>query len=214
MVEGENPASGHRRKVKNNSYQAFTEQELISLFVPVPDIKERWEIPLVSLYSGMRLNEICHLEWSNIHKHNGIPYIDITHSKSKAGERQVPIHPRIQFLFEGGGDGYIWKRLRPSGPDKKRGHQLSGNFTEHREQRGVARDGQRVAFHSFRKNFVDRMARLHIPQNVIKAVIGHEQEFTFRVYDTNGPKISEGHEAVKQISYPEFEAAWDDYGNS
>lgn len=56
------------------------------------------DIALIMLYTGMRSAELRHLKRSDIKIRQ--KYIDITRSKTKAGIRIIPIHPRIWPLIE------------------------------------------------------------------------------------------------------------------
>lgn len=56
------------------------------------------DIPLIMLYTGMRSAELRQLKRSDVKVRQ--KYIDITQSKTKAGIRIIPIHPRIWPLIE------------------------------------------------------------------------------------------------------------------
>ncbi|MCK1491305.1 site-specific integrase [Bradyrhizobium sp. 180] len=72
----------------------------------------RFWIPLISLWSGMRLNECCQLVTADIQQYEGVPVILITDAanggdedeadrkriKTKAGKRFVPVHPELQRI--------------------------------------------------------------------------------------------------------------------
>ena len=60
----------------------------------------RFWLPLIALFTGARINEICQLHTDDIQEKNGIPFISINeeaekHVKTKAGIRQVPIHNEL-----------------------------------------------------------------------------------------------------------------------
>ncbi|ERF77314.1 tyrosine-type recombinase/integrase, partial [Gallibacterium anatis] len=56
------------------------------------------DLALILLYSGMRVGELLQLRRSNINLKQ--KYFDITTSKTKAGIRIIPIHPRILPIVE------------------------------------------------------------------------------------------------------------------
>ncbi|KGQ39968.1 tyrosine-type recombinase/integrase [Gallibacterium anatis] len=56
------------------------------------------DLALILLYSGMRVGELLQLHRSNINLKQ--KYFDITTSKTKAGIRIIPIHPRILPIVE------------------------------------------------------------------------------------------------------------------
>ena len=92
---------------------AFTPDELKTIFNPSYYPRKnnvrysyRFWIPLIALYSGMRLNEICQLYVDDIKNYNNVWYFSITderddqHLKNKPSKRCVPIHPKIlEFGF-------------------------------------------------------------------------------------------------------------------
>ena len=92
--------------------EAFTQDELKALFGDMgkyvqatEDITSRFWAPLIALYSGMRLEEICQLHLSDIVKVDGVLCFSINeesggsgyvkHVKSSAGIRKVPVHPHL-----------------------------------------------------------------------------------------------------------------------
>ena len=92
--------------------EAFTQDELKALFGDMgkyvqatEGVPSRFWVPLIALYSGMRLEEICQLHLSHIVKMDGVLCFSINeesggsgyvkHVKSSAGIRKVPVHPHL-----------------------------------------------------------------------------------------------------------------------
>ena len=92
--------------------EAFTQDELKALFGDMgkyvqatEGVSSRFWAPLIALYSGMRLEEICQLHLSDIVKMDGVLCFSINeesggsgyvkHVKSSAGIRKVPVHPHL-----------------------------------------------------------------------------------------------------------------------
>ena len=92
--------------------EAFTQDELKALFGDMgkyvqatEGVPSRFWAPLIALYSGMRLEEICQLHLSDIVKMDGVLCFSINeesggsgyvkHVKSSAGIRKVPVHPHL-----------------------------------------------------------------------------------------------------------------------
>ena len=92
--------------------EAFTQDELKALFGDMgkyvqatEGVSSRFWAPLIALYSGMRLEEICQLHLSDIVKEDGVLCFSINeesggsgyvkHVKSSAGIRKVPVHPHL-----------------------------------------------------------------------------------------------------------------------
>ena len=61
----------------------------------------RYWIPLIGIYTGMRLNEICQLYVDDVKYLNRIWYFRLTNERSdqslknKQSKRLVPIHPKL-----------------------------------------------------------------------------------------------------------------------
>ena len=92
--------------------EAFTQDELKALFGDMgkyvqatEGVPSRFWVPLIALYSGMRLEEICQLHLSDIVKMDGVLCFSINeesggsgyvkHVKSSAGIRKVPVHSHL-----------------------------------------------------------------------------------------------------------------------
>ena len=92
--------------------EAFTQDELKALFGDMgkyvqatEGVPSRFWVPLIALYSGMRLEEICQLHLSDIVKVDGVLCFSINeesggsgyvkHVKSSAGIRKVPVHSHL-----------------------------------------------------------------------------------------------------------------------
>jgi integrase len=217
--EGENPfddLARARAPLSKTTWQPFTSAELTSLFAgaafeTLPAIRTlataRPWIMAVALFSGMRQGEICELDAEDIDTRNGIPYFNITAAKSEAGVRLVPIHStliKLGFLdyVKGAGSGPLFPGIAPAGPDKKRAHTLASRFPAFRRKQGV--DRPRVAFHSFRKNFVRALEIAKVDRDRAALIVGHERGFTFRVYNPEGLDMSTLCEVVEAVNFPGF----------
>ena len=212
-VKGDNPFKGQRSRVtgKNSKpYRALTDDELTKLFSLTPKRRDLWEIPLVGLYTGMRLNEICSLQWGNVRREDGIWYFDITAAKSEAGVRVVPVHSRLSWLPERRSEDpreLVWPEMEPGGPDAKHSWQFSKRFTAHRRRAGIESDDRwRTAFHSLRKNVTRCIERARVPQTEWAEIVGHEKAgITYRVYNPDGLTMAQRSEIVELIRYPGLE---------
>jgi len=185
----QNPAKGLRctigRKKKIDGRQAFSSSELKDIFnspiyvgcqddgkgysKPGPNRprNHRFWIPLIGLYSGMRLQEICQLQVRDIKHERGIHFIDVNNNaehkyvKTVSGSRTVPIHPeliKIGLLSyvasqRGNGENAL---LFPYLTTASTGY-LSDNFSKwfanFLDSAGI--EDRRKTFHSFRHGFRD-----------------------------------------------------------
>lgn len=157
-------------------------------------------LPLVALYSGMRVEEIARLRPSDdIQTINGIaafviqPHPDGWNPKTEAGERVIPVHSaliRLGFLDfverrRQAKAGQLFADLKPGGPDGKYSYTFSREFSRAKIKLGV---GSKTTFHSFRHTvrtlLTNTDASLRDPW--IDAVMGHDPE------DGESRRISEG----------------------
>lgn len=152
-------------------------------------------LPLLALYTGARINELCQLHPGDIVQEG---YADLTGTahqawvirvehdqtkgqrvKTEGSERRIPVHPDLIQL------GFVTYAQAQRGkpllfPDLKRSpgeDKLSGNWGRWfgrylRKTCGVT--DERMTFHSFRHTFKHHMRLCQIPKDVNDALTGHE----------------------------------------
>jgi integrase len=207
--EGKNPFSGLQEKIRPGKnllgYLPWETEELKRLFDPPPSRADVIEVMVVALHTGMRLNEIASLTLGNIKKAEGVTYLEIEDAKTPAGNRQVPLHPRIAWLGElkGAPDARVWPGFNPEGPGKKPGQDAGKEFSRFKIARGFT-DSRKV-FHSFRKNVTEIMERRGVPENDWAQVLGHERGFTYSRYSPHGITLARKAELIGLIEYPGIE---------
>lgn len=145
-------------------------------------------LPIVAMYTGMRLEEICRIRPRDVTQEAGIWSIFIQEHeapepwtpKTEAGERVVPIHSvliKLGFLKlvqRRQKSPYVFSDLIPGGPDGKRGYRFSREFSKLKISLGI---GPKTVFHSFRhsvRTLVEDSPLLK--DSWIDAVLGHENE--------------------------------------
>lgn len=148
------------------------------------DLENYW-IPLIALFSGMRLGEIAQLSRHDIRQVQDIWVFDIhdrgsNHLKTVASNRLVPIH---QELIEMGLLDYRrdvehkgHEKLFPDldkAPDGYESSAFSKRFAAYLYRCGVKTD-RRLTFHSFRHTFKDMMREAGIDRSVQDALCGHD----------------------------------------
>lgn len=191
----ENPFEGLRPRVKKKASKQrdvfeksdlkmlFESEEYINGFLRGSKISAwKYWIPIIALYSGMRLEEISRLRVENFAEHDGINTIEITPDgewvgKTDAALRVIPIHPTLinlgllkfvehrhkagfAMLFDltRQGDGY--------------GDTPGAWFTQYRRKCGI--DSPKKVFHSFRHTFANEMKQRRVSSLIIGAIVGHE----------------------------------------
>jgi len=144
---------------------------------------ERFWIPLIGMYSGMRLDEICQLHADDVRQVDGIWCLDVNSRgekkiKTASSRRCVPIHP---FLLEIGFLKY-WQTVCDAGLPrvwmslKRNKNGFGGTFSKrfgdfHRAK--VTMD-RRVVFHSFRHTVADELKQKGVRDAIVCALLGHK----------------------------------------
>lgn len=207
---GRNPFEGFRKRLREGvnvrGYVAWEADELGQLFTPAPKRSDLTELMLVGLFTGMRLDEIASLKGNQIREAEGVTYIQVMDAKTPAGNRQVPLHPRLAWLKERAakaGAGRVWPTFNPEGPGKKAGADAGREFSRFKKARGF--DDRRKAFHSFRKNVTRIMERARVPENEWAQVFGHEKGFTFGRYNPDGITLAQKAAIIALIDYPDVD---------
>ena len=169
---------------------------------------DKFWIPLITLFSGMRLEEICQLRTDDIREENGICFFDINDRpprqlKNKNAVRKVPIHSeliRMGFLTYvkrlGKGSQPVFPALKPGGADDKLGHGFTKWFTRYRQDIGVYR--KNLDFHSLRHNATTFMHQADVSTPVIDHLTGHSTPGETARY-TKGSSLQQLKAAVETI---------------
>jgi len=200
-----NPFDGLRVKQRgkvSEERSVFTEDDLRSLFsrasyAPADTSKpHQYWLPLLGLYTGARLTELCQLYLDDVVSIGGVDCLYIRASrpdqklKTASSERLVPIHSKLKGL------GFLEfiQRQRSAGhqrvfPEltchKKHGYGAGASkwFTRVRERLGL-RDGEgKKDFHSFRHTFADHLKQKGAQEGLVGGLLGHQSEgITFGRY--------------------------------
>lgn len=164
---------------KKDKRKPFDLEQLQKIFSALPllssaaDATKYW-IPLLGLYTGMRLNEICQLDLTDIAQRCDVDVILVREEgdkqlKTEASVRCVPIHPD---LMKFGFMSFV-EKMKTAGqsrlfPDLKKDAQgyYSGNFSKwfNRFLTEAGAKKSKTSFHSFRHNFRDALRIAEIPR--------------------------------------------------
>ena len=184
--------------------EAFTRQQLNDLIAAATGTD--WEGAIWFGFStGLRLRDICNLEWSNINREEGTLRI----KTQKTGKVVViPIHERIREWLNGREIGIgavpIFPSLRGRPSGGKSG--LSGHFKslmkragvegrQIREGGGLGRKTSSLSFHSLRHTFVSLLANSGVSSELRMKLAGHSSR--------------EAHEIYTHIEYAQLQSAID-----
>ena len=145
---------------------------------------ERFWLPLIAVFSGLRQEEICQLQIEDVRQEDGIWYFDINDRpprrlKNATAIRRVPVHSElIRFGFmqhverlRRGRQTRVFPSFRPGGADDRLGHAFTKWFTRYRRDVGLYRPG--LNFHSFRHTATTLMHQAGVAAAVIDHVTGH-----------------------------------------
>lgn len=227
-----NPIAGLKVKLKKAARQdrdPFTLEELQAIFrAPVftgcksvlhwrqpgslvPRDSAMFWTPLVSLFTGARMNEVLQLYVEDVKTEDGITYLDINGDgedkslKTASSWRLIPIHPelvRLGFLQ------YVERmrkrrslRLFPDiakGVDGYYSTTYSKRFRQLLDSIGVKHS--KNAFHSFRHNFEDACRDSDISAELMNALQGHAESGMANRYGRGYmlPKLAE---AINRLQY-------------
>lgn len=144
--------------------------------------RSRFWLPLIALFSGLRMNEILQLtKWHVQNAQDGLPCILVGENmrvKTKASYREVPLH---QELIRCGlvehvrqlpsADALLFDDV-PPGPDGYASSTFSKRFGNFWKSLGADEPGRKVTFHSLRHNFRDALRQPGIDRNLAKEIGG------------------------------------------
>lgn len=179
-------------------------------------------LPLLALYTGARLNELCQIEPQRIIERDGIWFIDLLtiydqneidrlpeaerlKLKSAAARREIPLHDDVVsagFLDFVHGRRERGGRLFPTLKADGFGY-FSAAISKrlnHDVERACAKSA-RVSFYSLRHNFRDALTNASVPDRTADRVMGHVIQGAQANYGSPHLEVAEV-EAVRRISFP------------
>jgi len=198
LVQG-NSAEGlliHRSVPAWSERHAFSQSDLQlllgSLLHQQERVERRW-IPLIGLWSGLRLEEICQLRHTDLREIDGSWCFSVNkdagHLKTPSAQRLVPIHPWLiqrGFLEEIGhrnrerSENQVWLELERDSLGRY-SNSFGKWFGRYKTKLGFQTRVQ--CFHSLRHTFTDRLKQNSVAEPVIRQLVGHsEQSITLGRY--------------------------------
>ncbi len=180
------------------------------------DRPSRYWAPLVSLFSGARLTEVCGQRVDEMIVEDGVHLFHFLHRPGdrhiKGGKsRKVPVHPDLLRL----GFWEFVEDARASGrdylfPDVKR--DKLGKWGDHttkwfsRQVKALRLKGRNLSFHSFRHTFEDALRRADLHDTPLgNALTGRWTAGVSKNYGSKYP-VAKLRDAMSQVSYPGLEA--------
>lgn len=186
----------------------------------------RFWIPLISLFNGLRLNEACQLDVTDVRSVEEVPCFVITELsegatadkrlKTASSSRVVPIHPQLvalgllKFVSERKHAGEI-KLFGEVGMGATgyRSTTFSAWFTRFAGKVGVR--SRKTCFHSFRHNFRDALREARIERDVVLALGGWSAPAgsgsSASISDAygSGYRVRTLFDAITRVQYPDLD---------
>ncbi|SLN76017.1 Phage integrase family protein [Roseovarius gaetbuli] len=168
-------------------------------------------LPLLGLWTGARLNELCQLNVEDVVEEDGIGFLrlhegDETQRIKGGKKRNVPLHPELERLgFPAFVDAQRRKSLNRVFPDLKisaKGYysdRPSKDFSAYISKLGAKTD--KTSFHSFRHNFKDACRHAGVNPDINDILLGHALPGMAGRYGDGKVPLSRLYEAVCKIDY-------------
>jgi integrase len=169
----------------------------------------RYWLPVVALYSGGRLAELCQMDISDLEQHQKVWCLKIAdlgeedkHVKNVHSNRLVPVHPELMRL------GFLEyaqarqlageKKLFDCDPGKRKDYGgVSKWFGRFRKRLGIG--GKRTVFHSFRHNFEQAMMDTGMNERLQFALGGRTDNHSVTSYAAPKPDLL--FEQISKVKY-------------
>ena len=185
-----NKVSQGRKPWSDENIMTFLKSELIGV--------NEFIATCVSLYSGMRLDEICNIQKTVINDN----CFKVLEGKTKASRRKIPIHPVLKPLVERFLDSkeevYLIKGIKSGGYDNTRSWNFQKKLTRLRQKLGMP---EGVVFHTLRNTFATHMENLGIPRNHTSQIMGHkDSNMALDIYSA-GLAIEPLVKSMKKLTY-------------
>lgn len=184
-----NPAERMTLKQKRKADEErkpYSPDELKMIIEKLPrtdDEPERYWIPLLGMFTGMRLDELCQLYVEDIKDYQGIPCIHVNDEKDKklktlSSNRVVPVHPKLCELgfleyvkkVREAGCPRLWMNLKRREAD---GYGSAyGKVFQRFNRKHITADPLK-SFHSFRHWYANKMKQQGVQESVIAELMGH-----------------------------------------
>lgn len=168
-------------------------------------------LPLLGLYTGARLNELCQLHLADIDEEERVPFLHLREGQEgqriKSGTgRVVPLHPKLIDL----GILRYAEAQRLSGEDRlfptlqvgSTGYysdRPSKDFTAY--LKGINAKSDKTSFHSFRHGFKDACRSGGVQPDIADILQGHSLHGMAGRYGNGKAPLSILYEAICSVSY-------------
>ena len=185
--------------------EAYTDDE-VALILDQLQLKQDdglTAITMLAMYTGARISELAGLRVDSVVTNDGITCLKIEESKTNAGNRTVPIHPKIQDLVQtlitDSTDGYLVTGVKSKGGKDRRADVLGKRYG--RLVRNDCKLPKSKVFHCFRNTVATKLESTGVPENIAADIVGHDKAtMTYGLY-IGGTSTQQKFDAVKSIEY-------------
>ncbi len=186
-----------RKSVAKDTIQVFpfSDEDLFRIFQSteysqgkIKRPSDYW-VPLISLYTGARLGEICQLLIKDVYEVEGIWVFDINDDESKSlktinsSKRIIPIHKDLlklkileyrDYMEKNGSVSLFPLEVRDSRGMFSQFTKRFGNRLKTWKIKAALKSGERKSFHSFRHTIRTRLVDISsIEESIIDSILGH-----------------------------------------
>jgi integrase len=206
------------KKVTETRRHPFRAEELQALFRSEQCRGSKYPsmfwVPLIGLYSGMRLNEICQLSVEDIRQEEGLYIFDVNDDgqdkslKTVSSRRKIPVHKELikhgLFDYMDQIKAQRHKRLFPDIPLGKCTKTYSSAFTKRfwrlLNALEIKREG--LCFHSLRHTFIDGMRNAGVERSIVMAITGHQSSKDVHDAYGYGYNLSILQKGINKLTFP------------
>lgn len=151
----------------------------------------------MAIWTGCRIEELCSLGVKNVHQ----DHFTVEDAKTRAGHREVPVHPRLapllNHLCATTSDGYVISGLSFN-KYGDRSNAIGKRFGRLKTSLGF---DDRYVFHSLRKTVTTELENAGVPENVAADIVGHEKKtMTYGLY-SKGNRLDVLQKAIRKLAY-------------
>ncbi|QUX93306.1 hypothetical protein CYL31_18705 [Marinomonas sp. A3A] len=189
-----------KNKGRTEERLPFESHELVSIWKEASKKDQQLaDLIFLGMFTGCRIEELCQLKVDSCSE----KLLKVTSSKTKAGYRDIPVHPKlsplIKRLLNESQDSYVLSGLKAPPSTGDRSSAIGKRFGRLKKRMGF--DGAKV-FHSIRKTVATLLENANVPENLSAQIIGHDHDtLTYGLY-SGGYTYEAKLEAVLKIDYP------------
>ncbi len=188
-------------------YEAFTQSQVEMLHFKALDKSDQNLANLIAIcaFTGCRLEEIGNIHRSNCTFENDLlTAFNIPDAKTRAGIREVPVHPKLAplmaVLLAASTDGYVLPGRALNESNRYR-HRLDAVGKRFGRLKKANNFGPLHVFHSVRKTAITLVHQADARMEVMAGLFGHETGLiTLDIY-SSGPSIEQKRKVIELLDY-------------